>query len=154
MDYGNEASHVMHQADSNHSLIGSETVMPVDAVSVSLQASDATEHGFMFASPPMVAMPSAEQLSTALADHGHAARSSVAELVAEALADGQRAQTIDDLLDAVIPAHAGDAQPLTALAAGSDGSAGFALPIMHGFTLDHMMMEHAAAVHPDALPQV
>ncbi|WP_283938136.1 Ig-like domain-containing protein, partial [Sphingomonas brevis] len=153
MDHGNEASHVMHQADSSHSLIGSETVMRVDAAPVSPQASDAPDHGFMFASPPMVAMPSAEQLPAVLAEHGNAPSSSVVELVAEALADGQRGQAIDNLLNAVVPAHAGDAQPLAMLAAGPDGSAGFALPIMHGFTLDHLMMEHAAAVHPDALPQ-
>jgi hypothetical protein len=87
----------------------------------------------------------------ALGDDSHSAVSRVADRVAEALGEGGQGQAIEALLDAALPAHAGDAQSLATVAAGSDGSSGLGMMAMHGYTLDHLMMQHL--VHQDALPQ-
>ena len=132
--------------ESNHSLIGSAPVEPVQLAALT-QGLEATAQAAPLAAPPMVALPSAAMLAAAMSNFEPAARSD--SLVAEMLSDGNQGQAIDALLDAALPSHGGLA--IEAAVADVSAAAGMQLG---AFGAQHVMLDHFLVVHVDAAQTV
>jgi hypothetical protein len=143
--------------ESNHSLIGSEVMVPVEAPSFPLASSGLPAGSAILAAAPMVAMPSAEMLAAAfdgsnLVGSSHAG--DAAGVLAEVLAGGH-SSPIDAMLEAALPQHGGGGHmewapidhgfaPLGDLAIASwNGMSGFGSPTGHPLSLE------MAVIHPD-----
>ena len=91
--------------ETNHSLIGSERVEPVQFTALP-QASEAAVQAPHLAAPPMVALPSAEMLAAAM--QGVEPANEGVSVLADILQLSSETQAIDTLLNAALPQRGRD----------------------------------------------